>query len=268
MLFLLGLVGLWTVQANSLTRELQENLDIIVELEEQRPATAVDAISLHLRSARYAQPATPPRYQPKEIALEEMGPELAGDLEDLGLNNPLLDVITFNVPSAYLQADSLAAIAAEVQGLPGVAGVYYQENFVERIARNARRLSIFLIALAVLFTLVAAVLIHNTVRLSLYANRFLIKTQELVGASWGFISRPFLLRSLWQGAISGLLAAGAVVGVHYFLRFTLPELNLLGDPLWLLYGGLGLMALGMLVNFLSHYVVVRRYLRLRLDELY
>ena len=204
----------------------------------------------------------------KQQAIEAKGEDLQNDLNDLGFNNPLLDVVTFNVPVEYLAADKLSAIAADVQGLPGGSGVFYQENFVERIAANARQLGYILIGLAALFALVAGLLIHNTVRLSLYANRFTIKTQELVGASWGFISRPYLWRSVGQGLLAGLLAIGGVVGLQLWLQSVLPELNLFAEPLPLMYLYGGIVALGLLINFVSHYVVVRRYLRLRLDDLY
>lgn len=267
-LFLLGLVGWWTLQANDLTRRLQEDLDLVVELEAERSDSALDQLMLHLRAAPYLRPDAPPVLIKKEEALTDMGESLERDLKSLGLTNPLLDVVTFNVPVAYLHADSLAWIAAEVGELPGVGGVYYQENFVERIAANARKLGYVLLGLTVLFTLVAGLLIHNTVRLSLYANRFLIKTQELVGASWGFISRPFLWRSIGQGLLSGVLAAGALYALQRWVARVLPELYLVDDPL--LLGGLfgGIVLLGILINFVSHHIVVRRYLRLRVDDLY
>lgn len=267
-LFLLGLVGLWTFQADYLTRQLQENLDIVVELEARHTTAEREQLIAHLRTADYHKAGTEPAYIPKARALAEMGDDLRRDLDELGLNNPLLDVVTFNVPLEELAEDRLAGIAAEVQTLPGVASVFYQDNFVDRIAGNARRMTRILLGTAALFALVAGLLIHNTVRLSLYANRFTIKTQELVGASWRFISRPYLYRSVVQGLLSGLLAVAAVAGLQYWVNDLLPELQLFSQPLslLLLYGGL--VGLGVAINFVSHYVVVRRYLRLRLDDLY
>jgi cell division transport system permease protein len=267
-LFLLGLVGLWTFQASYLTKQLQENLDIIVELEEGHTEAQRTDLITGISTASYHKPGSQPEFVSKEAALEAMGDDLQRDLTDLGLNNPLLDVVTFNVPVAYLQSDSLAAIATQIQAKPGVASVFYQENFVDRIADNARRMGYILLGLAGLFALVAGLLIHNTVRLSLYANRFTIKTQELVGASWGFISRPYLWRAIGQGILAGLLAIGGVVGLQFWLQTVLPELNLFAEPLPLVYLYGGILLLGLLINFVSHYVVVRRYLRLRLDDLY
>lgn len=267
-LFLLGLVGWWALQANRLTAELQENLDIVVELEADITPTTTRTLTATLKAAPFHRPGTEPTLITRAQALADMGETLENDLAQLGLNNPLLDIITFNVPLDYLQSDSLAAMATFVGEQPGVAGVYYQENFVERITDNARRATYLLLGLAALFTLVAGLLIHNTVRLSLYANRMIIKTQELVGANWSFISRPYLWRAVGQGLVAGLVAAGGVFGLQYWLQGVFPELQLMAAPseLAIFYGAL--VGLGIIINFLSHYVVVRHYLRLRLDDLY
>lgn len=268
MLFLLGLVGLWTFQAGYLTKELQENLDIIVELEADHTDAEREKLVASLRASDFLKAGTEPDYLDKAKALREMGGDLEKDLKELGMNNPLLDVVTFNVPFELMGKEKLKTISSEIQAMPGVSGVFYQENFVDRIAANAKRLGYILFGLAALFALVAGLLIHNTVRLSLYANRFTIKTQELVGASWGFISHPYLSRSIWQGVFSGLLAIGGVAGLQYWLNSLLPELQLFAEPIPLLFLYGGILLLGVLINFVSHYVVVRRYLRLRLDDLY
>lgn len=240
---------------------------MLLELRPGGPPAVGDSLTLLLRARPEILPQSV-ELIPRETALAELGDQLREDLADLALDNPLVDVISFNVRPEILEGQRLAQLAEELRALPGVGGVFYQDNFVDRIARNARRLGYGLLGLAALFTLVAALLIHNSVRLSLYANRFEIKTQELVGASWGFISRPYLGRALGQGLLAGLLAAGALASLHYWLRRALPELGLRWPEPDLLWLGGGLLLLGTLVNVVSHYVVVRRYLRLRLDELY
>ena len=267
-LFLLGLVAWWALQARQLARQLQEDLDILVELRRDVPPPAIDSLLTHLRTAPYLQEGSEPTLIPKEEALGELGNDVAGDLVELGINNPLVDVVTFNATEAYLTEGRLDSIAATLQLLPGVGGVYYQDNLVGRVVGNARKLGYGLLGLTVLFLFVAALLIHNSVRLSLYADRSLIRTQELVGASWGFIGRPYLWGAFWQGLTSAVLALTAIVALHLWVRWALPELELPFDPYVLGALAGGLVGLGVGVNLLSHYVVVRRYLRLRLDELY
>ncbi|MEL6142512.1 MAG: FtsX-like permease family protein, partial [Bacteroidota bacterium] len=207
-------------------------------------------------------------FRSKEAALTEMGDEINQDLVDLDLPNPFRDMITFNVPSAYLQEDSLKTISTSLEEHPMVRDVFYQEKFINRILINARRLSFVFLGVALLLVLIAVILIHNTVRLALYANRFLIKTQELVGATWSFISRPYLRRAFWHGLLSGLLAVAGLIGIQLWLQTQAPELQLFERPLWLGILYFSLLLLGVLISYISHYSVVRRYLRMRVDDLY
>jgi cell division transport system permease protein len=266
-LLLLGIFGLWLLQATHLSKTLKEEIDILTELRSETPEAERKQLMATLGSYSFVR-AGSVSYRTKEQALTEMGAEVAKDLVDLDLPNPFRDMVIFNVREDYLQADSLALIAGMVKENPIVLDVYYQETFIDRVVENANKLAYVFVGMAVLLVLIAVVLIHNTVRLSLYSNRFLIKTQELVGASWSFISRPYLRRAFWHGLLSGLLAVGGLVGIQYWLQNQAPELRLFEKMDWLLilYGGM--LLLGILISYVSHYSVVRRYLRLRVDDLY
>lgn len=266
-LLLLGIFGLWLVQATHLSKTLKEEIDILTELRDETPEAARKELAATIGAYSFVRPGSV-TYRTKEQALVEMGEEVAEDLVALDLPNPFRDMLVFNVEEAYLQADSLALIAEMIKQNVAVLDVYYQETFIDRVVENARKLALVFAGMAVLLVLIAVVLIHNTVRLSLYANRFLIKTQELVGASWSFISRPYLRRAFWHGLLSGLLAIGGLVGIQFWLQNQVPELHLFEKMDWLLllYGGM--LLLGVLISYVSHYSVVRRYLRLRVDDLY
>lgn len=266
-LLLLGLFGMWLLQATHLSKTLKEEIDILTELQDETPVATRKALMAELGSYSFVRPGSV-SFRTKEDALAEMGEEVAHDLVDLDLPNPFRDMVIFNVEEAYLQADSLKLIAAMVKENAVVLDVYYQESFIDRVVENAKRLAYIFAGMAILLVLIAVVLIHNTVRLSLYSNRFLIKTQELVGASWSFISRPYLRRAFWHGLLSGMLAVGGLVGIQYWLQQEVPELKLFEKVDWLilLYGSM--LLLGVLISYVSHYSVVRRYLRLRVDDLY
>ncbi|MCB0564065.1 MAG: hypothetical protein KDD01_06780, partial [Phaeodactylibacter sp.] len=178
------------------------------------------------------------------------------------------DVITFNVKAAYLDSDSLKAIRQNLVEQAGVIDVYYQEGLVNEIAENIRSVSLIAIVVLIFFIFISVALIHNTVRLALYANRFLIKNMELVGASWEFISHPYIRRGAWHGVFSGLLASAGLLLLFLWIQNDIPGLRSLVD-----WAGIGmlfvlLMALGMAINTLSTYYVVRKYLKMRLDDLY
>ena len=121
---------------------------------------------------------------------------------------------------------------------------------------------------AFLFIVVAVTLIHNTIRINLYSDRFIIKNMELVGASWGFITRPYIRKGIWNGFVSGLLAIGMIGGIWYFAQKSTPELNLLFQSPVFLGSILVLILLGILISWISTFYVVNKYLRMRLDDLY
>lgn len=266
-LLLLGLFGLWLWQAAQLGRQLQEKVDILVELREDVDENDRNGLIERMGKHDFIREESI-RFRSRDKALEEMGDEISRDLVELDLPNPFRDMLIFNVGAEYLKEDSLAQMATILRQEASVYDVYYQETFIGRVVENARRLAFVFLGFAVLLVLIVVVLIHNTVRLSLYSNRFLIKTQELVGATWGFISRPYLRRALLHGAISGLLAVTGLAGIQLWLQQQLPELRLFEPPEVLIIGYAVLVLLGMLISWLSHYSVVRRYLRMRVDDLY
>lgn len=266
-LMLLGIFGLWMLQAYLLDKSLKESVDILVELREETTETDRKALTTRIGALPYVVGGSV-EFRDKETALAEMGEEITQDLKELDLPNPFRDMLSFNVAADYLQQDSLEWITVRLREEAAVLDVYYQDNFIDGIMEKARRFGWVFLAVGVLLVLIAMVLIHNTVRLSLYANRFLIKSQQLVGATWGFVSRPYLRRAAWHGLLSGLLAVGALVGLQYALHQQLPELQLFARPQWLIALYLGLVLLGVLINWLSHFFTVRRYLKMRADDLY
>ena len=266
-LFFLGFFGLLSLQIQQLGVVLKEQVDLIVELVQEPADEDRQALENILSNSAFIKEGSL-EYTSREEALEIMSEELGEDLISLDLPNPLYDVYTFNVGATYLTPDSLSGIQEVLRQMPVVNDVYYQESIVDQIVNNARRVGWILLAASLFFIILALTLIHNTIRLSLYANRFLIKTQELVGATWEFISRPYLRRALWHGCLSGLIATGILLLIQFWLQREIPELKSLQHPLAFGALFLGLILLGMLINWISTYFVVRRYLRLRVEELY
>ncbi len=266
-LFLLGFFGLLLLQSQRLTKVLKEQIDIIVELNTGSPAEDYVALQRKLRSSAFVLPESV-EFTSKEDALELMSDELGEDILALDLPNPLYDVITFNVQSSFIAPDSLAQIRELLLTEEVINDVYYQESLVDQLARNIKRIGWILLAVAALFVVLALTVIHNTIRLALYSNRFLIKTQELVGATWEFISRPYLRKALWHGLLSGLLAIALLVALQFWFQQQIPEIKQLQHPLAFVALFVGLVILGMFVNWVSTYIVVRKYLQLREDDLY
>ena len=170
--------------------------------------------------------------------------------------------------SNYLVADSLQQIRQSLKQYTFVSDVYYQESLINEIATNIERLAYLALLISIFFVFVAILLIHNTIRLALYANRFIIKNMQLVGASWGFISKPYLIRSLWQGVFSAILAILTLFLISFLVTREINTYISFGQS-WrvgLLF--LGLLILGILITTSSTYYAVNKYLKMRTDDLY
>ncbi len=266
-LFLLGFFGLLLLQSQQLSKILKEQVDIIVELVPESSDEERTFFIRQLDNSPFSLTGTV-KYTPKEEALILMSDDLGEDLLNLDLPNPLYDIFTFNVKAKYLAPDSLDAIRTVLTRSSIVSDVYYQESLVDQLGRNIKKISWVLLSISILFVLLALTVIHNTIRLALYSKRFLIKTQELVGATWEFISRPFLRKAIWHGFLSALLAIGFLVIIQFWIQEQLPEIKSLQQPFAFVSLFIGLIILGILINWVSTFFAVRKYLKLREDELY
>jgi len=266
-LFLLGLFGLIILQGKQLIRTSKEKIEIITEMENAAGEEGIQDVKTWLENRAFIKPGSV-KYISKEKGAAMMREEFGEDFLKLDLPNPLYDVLTFNVRAKFMQPDSLARIKAALKEYPFVNDVFYQESLIDVIAKNLQEISFIALGIGVFFLLVAATLIHNTIRLALYSNRFLIKNMELVGASWEFISRPYILRSLKHGFLSAILAIGILAALLFLAQRDLPELK---DMLFI--PGIAvlfavLLILGLIICGFSTYFVVNKYLKMRVDELY
>lgn len=266
-LFVLGFFAMAVFNARQLVRSLKEKVNLIVELQSGVQPSEIEGIRQWIEQRAFAVPGSI-EFTSKEQAAELMREEFGEDFLKLDLPNPLYDVFTFNVRADYLEADSLRDIRGQLVEQAGVADVYYQEGLINEIAGNIRSVSLIAAAVLVFFVFISVALIHNTVRLALYANRFLIKNMELVGASWEFISHPYIRLGAWHGLLSGLLASAGLLVLFLWIQSDIPGLRSLVDWAGLAMLFVLLLALGMAINTLSTYYVVRKYLKMRVDDLY
>lgn len=267
-LFLIGFFGLLVLHARQLLNTFKERISVMVELQDSVATAQMDSLGAYLRDSRFVKKGTV-QFVSREEAAQLMREDFGDDFLKLGLPNPFYDVFMFNLKAEYMETDSLVQLRTQLRAqYPFVGDVFYQENVVDSVAGNMRRLAYVALALGIFLILVAIALIYNTVRLALYANRFLIKNMELVGASWEFISRPYLVRAVVHGALSGALAVVALVLLLLWARTRLPDLRALQDLAGFSTLFAGLLILGILINTGSTYLVVRKYLQMRVDDLY
>jgi cell division transport system permease protein len=266
-LFLLGAFGLAMLEARRLVSTLREEVKMLVEVREGSPDSLVDALRQTIEKSVFVKEGSV-AFISREEAMRLMREDFGEDLLRLDLPNPFFDIIRFNLKANYLAPDSLGWIQAGLRELPGVGEVFFQESLLETIAANIWRFGYLALALSALLLALASVLIHNTIRLALYANRFLIKSMELVGATWGFISRPYLRRSVFHALLSALLALVALALFWLAMLGSFPELRERAFSIEHAALAGALLALSVLVGALSTYYVVNKYLKMRVDDLY
>ena len=183
-------------------------------------------------------------------------------------DNPLPPSIDVYLHAGYTKPDSVAKIEKYILQYPFVKEVYYQESLLFLINENVRKISIFLLVISSFLFLIALTIINNTIRLSIYSKRFLIRTMQLVGATRAFIRRPFIVQSAFHGLLAALIAMSLMVGLLYmiekefFLMFTFESTKLL------IILGVSIIITGVLINIISTYFSVNKYLSISEDKLY
>jgi cell division transport system permease protein len=270
-LFVIGVFGTMVIYSKELERTVRENVRVQVFLK----SGLSEAQRSQLEKKIAAQPFILHRDQKpvmqfisKEEAAKQFIKETGEDFQKFLGDNPLRDAYLVNVDEKFHDRKNMEQIRERVEKIEGVFQVFYVESVVASINKNVTRIGLVLVGLAALLLIVVVILIHNTLRLALFSQRFLIRSMQLVGARRWFIQGPFITRAALHGLLAGLLASGLLVGLIYAANKRIEELTLIQntDRLALLIGGLVL--IGIFVAVLSTYRAVSKYLKLSLDELY
>lgn len=270
-LFVIGLFGLMALHANKLTNIIQENIELQVFLNKQISAGEVSKINRTIGSKTYViKENNEPRIRlvTKDEAAAQFIEDTGEDFKEFLGDNPLRDVLIINVKTTYQSADSLKMIKKDIEKMSGVYEVSYVESLVESINENLAKIGVILIGFFTILLIVVVILINNTIKLALFSQRFLIRSMQLVGATSGFIRKPFLKRSIWYGFLAGLFSSLMLLALLMYANQRIEDIRALQDfkNLGILFGGL--IVLGITVGFLSTYRAVKKYLQMSLDELY
>lgn len=264
-LILLGMVSFFILFAHRLSDSVKENLTVTVLLKDGLKESEVNQYRKDLKSKDYVCALD---YISKEQALKEQVEAMGSDPSEFLGANPFTASFELRMNASYANSDSLVWIATGLKKNAWVEDVIYQKELVDTINENLRRVSYVLLALAVLLALVSFALINNTVRLSIYSGRFVIRTMKLVGASWGFIRRPFMTRSFSLGFLSGLCADAVLWGGIYILLQYDPSLSQYISPDMLAAVGVAVLLFGLLMTLGCTYFSVGKYLRMKAGDLY
>ncbi len=264
-MFMLGLIGYLLLNAHQVSVFLRENIGITLMLKDSTPESGV----LKLRETLAALPQVKQiTYISKEAAAKELKEELGQDfIEFLGYN-PLPSALEVKVKAEFSHPDSMARAALSFQQYPEVSEVIYQKDLVSMLSRNVQKATLIFLLFSGLLIVIAISIINHSVRLSIYSKRFIIKTMQLVGASPGFIRRPFLRQSVWLGLFGSFLANVLLTGVAFWMENQVE--GIIGPKDFLYMGSLYLVVfiLGISLHLLFTYFSVNKYLNAREDFLY
>jgi len=207
-------------------------------------------------------------YITKEEAARELQEELGEDFIGFLGYNPLSSSIEVRLKAEYANPDSIQKIENELLAHRPVKEVFYQKSLVNLVNENVQKISGIILLFSALLFFVAMVLMNNTIRLTVYSKRFIINTMSLVGATFGFIRKPFIIRSISHGLYASILSIALLSGVIYLIQSEFYELVNFGH-VELLSGIFGLIVfIGITINITSTFLAVNKYLRLNSDELY
>lgn len=268
-LFLVGLCGSVLLYIKQLMQNEQEQLTLMVELKNDADTLEIANLKNFLQSDNVLTTVGSLKFVSKEEAFENMSrqfPEEAKLLKDGPVPN--FNSFILNFSGNAMNEQQWDALQIKIKAFPSVSDVYLDKSVLSELSENIYKITLVALFLAFAFVIVSITLIHNTIRLNLYSDRFLIKNMELVGASWSFITKPYLQRSIVNGLISSLLALMILLGIGWFSKnkFSFTNLQLINSETLVLF--VGVVVLGVVISFLSTVYVVNKYLKMRLDDLY
>ena len=264
-LLLLGLVVFFVLAANNLSVYVRENIYFSVLISDDMKETDILKLQKRLNNEPFVKET---EYISKKQALKEQTEAMGTDPQEFLGYNPFTASIEIKLHSDYANSDSIAKIEKLIKRNTNIQDVLYQKDLIDAVNENIRNISLVLLALAVMLTFISFALINNTIRLAIYSKRFLIHTMKLVGASWGFIRRPFLKRNIWSGVLAAFIADTILMGAAYWLVSYEPELIRVITPEVMLLVSGAVLVFGVVITFLCAYLSINKYLRMKASTLY
>ena len=264
-LFVVGLLGLVLINAQRLSDYVKENVGFTIMLKDG--INEIESLKFQkiLDASEFAKNTT---FITKEEATQNLKADLGENFVEFLGYSPLLASIDVKLNADYANTDSLQLITYELIENNNVFEVYYQEDLVDKLNSNVTKLSLFLLAFCILLFFIAFILINNTIRLSVYSQRFIIRTMRLVGATNNFIQKPFISKGIYQGIYSSIIAIFLLIGAIQLVQtdtanmLNIDDLKIIGIVFFLIFTS------GLFISLFSTYFAVRKFIKLNEHELY
>ena len=264
-LFLLGMLGLFIINSKRLSDNFKE--DIVMTVFFKNEATEVDfkAFDAEMKAGKFAKDY---KYVSKDEAAKEHKDIIGEDFMKFLGTNPLYNSYDIHLKSEFVTNPGFSNMETQIRKNPMVADVVYDKQLITLVNDNIKKISLWVLIISGVFTFISVLLINSSLRLSIYANRFIIKTMQLVGATKEFIRKPFVRRSILLGLIGSVLAIIAIVGVLFYVNINYPTLDIFKDLNLTIIVLLTVLVLGIIITWLSTHFATQRFLNLRTDDLY
>ena len=264
-LLLLGVMGILFIGAKSISKSVKENILVTIILSNSLEESEILTLKKSIDNDRRILKSS---YISKEEALAEETEALKANPAEILGYNPYEASIELTMKPEFSNSVELENLKQTLIKKRGIKEIIYQRDLVDTINSNIQRAGFMLLALLVMLTLIAWSLIGNLVRLSIYSKRFLLHTMKLVGATWSFICRPFIVKNMWIGFLSGIIANLLLSAGLYILSHSEPGIMSILPIDSLIAVGVGITLFGMTICMLCAFLSVRRFLRMRKNDLY
>ncbi len=264
-LTLVGLISIIVLKAHQLENDTKENYTFTVLLENDASQSSIRQFMKELDVAPYVKHT---QFISKEEAAEIMKKELDQDFLEFFGSNPLPDAIDINLKAEYVKKDEIKRIKTELQNNDIVSELAFDADFIEIVTEKLNLLVTYLLGGSVLLLLIAIALINSSIRLTIYSKRYLIKTMQLVGATRGFIQKPFMIKGLKLGFTGSIISLAILSGIIILTQQYLPELITFNETIVLGITGGIMVFFSLLITWISTLVAVNKYLNLNTDEIH
>lgn len=264
-LFLLGILGFFIINSKKLSDDFKEEIVMTVFFKSEATDSTMVAFGQELKAAKFVKSSD---YVSKEQAAK-MHTDIIGEdfMTFLGAN-PLQNSYDIHLKAAYIDTENIRKIESRFLANEMIADIIYDKQLVSLVNDNIKKVSMWILIISGILALIAVLLINSSMRLSIYSNRFIIKTMQMVGATKSFIRKPFIWRSIRLGVIGAVLAIIALIGTLIYIDNTFPSLTILEDQLMVGLVLLGVLVIGVLITWISTFFATQKYLNLRTDDLY
>ena len=264
-LFLLGILGFFIINSKKLADDFKEEIAMTVFFKKEANDTILKAFGQELKTTKFAKSFV---YVSKEQAAKEHTDIIGEDFVTFLGENPLQNSYDIHLKADYVIKDSIVKIESRLRKNIMISDIVYDKQLINLVNDNIKKVSMWILIISAFLTIIAVLLINSSLRLSIYSNRFIIKTMQMVGATKSFIRKPFVIRSIKLGMIGAGLAILALIGVLVYLETSYPALGILDDKLLIGLVLVAVFSLGVLITWLSTYFATQRFLNLRTDDLY